>query len=99
MEQMNMQGMEVINFNFEDTSLPGPVRELRPAVYKQGDGYCVILGPDLQHGISGCGNTPQAALENWNKHLQERIKTADAGDDLLLQEIIDYLNTKRANVW
>jgi len=36
-------------------------------------GPCWVLKLDPQEGVFGCGESPKAALLDWNKHLQERI--------------------------
>lgn len=35
--------------------------------FKDGDSWCVLLGKDLQTGISGFGDTPIKAILDFNK--------------------------------
>lgn len=59
--------------DFDDLELPPNVRILRPLVYKDGDSFCVVLGPNPQDGVFGCGNTAKEALKDWDVHLQEYL--------------------------
>ncbi|MRI57747.1 hypothetical protein D8770_28205, partial [Methylobacterium sp. DB1607] len=40
-----------------------------PRVFKDGDAWCCLLGENLQDGIAGFGNTPDAALRNFRERL------------------------------
>lgn len=61
--------------------------------YKDGDQWCVLYGSNLQEGISGFGDTPDAAMENfdlnWNKHLtEEELQSSHADLQLQLEEAL-----------
>lgn len=46
-----MEELEVGSMDYDDTTLPQPVREFRPVVYLDGSDYCRLLGPDPQDGF------------------------------------------------
>ena len=54
----------------------------RPTVAPDGDQWCALYGPDIMEGVCGFGDTPEAAMrdfdENWAK---ERTPTAQAKGD------------------
>lgn len=83
MKQMHIDPEAVIN-----VPLTGAAKELRPVVFKEGDSFCVLLGPDPQAGVFGCGSTPKQALSDWEDHLQEHL--AGAGDD---DEIVQHVKS------
>lgn len=58
----------------DNLKVPASVAALRPTLFKDGNSYCTILGPDPSIGIFGCGNTPEAALADWDKHLKECLE-------------------------
>lgn len=98
MEQMKMDKLEVVPLNYEDAALPADVRELRPAMYVDGDAYCCILGPDPAVGIFGCGYTKDEAVADWQNQLNERISKAPENDEIA-QEIIDLKSAGKNEVW
>ncbi|MBW8683495.1 hypothetical protein [Chitinophaga rhizophila] len=98
MEQMNMAGLELVPMDYENEPLPKEVKELRPAVYLDGDAYCVILGPDPQEGVFGCSCTKEGAIEDWRNHLLSRIAHPSEEDNFAL-EVIDMLKTSKNDVW
>jgi len=89
MEQMSLDGLEVIPMDFENEQLAKPVRDFRPAVWKDGEHYCCLLGPDPQQGM---------ALRDWTTHFRERLANADE-DDLIAQEIKDFKSMSKDDVW
>lgn len=42
------------------------VEALRPKISKDGDQWCVLYGDNLQEGVSGFGNTPMEAIQDFN---------------------------------
>lgn len=87
---MGTRGLEIIAVEYEDRQMPSLIKEFRPMVFKDGNSFCVILGPDPQEGVFSCGATPEAALLDWDKHLRERAKDPKAGDELdeYIQDIL-----------
>jgi hypothetical protein len=98
MEQMNLEGMNVIPMNYEDPALPAAVRDFRPAIYVDDSGYCCILGPDLERGIVGHGANQQEAIADWLQQFNERIARPAAHDELA-KEIIDSMSISKKDVW
>jgi len=48
---------------------PSVVR--RPRVFPDGDQWCALLGEDLQSGVAGFGDTPEAACRAFDKKWTE----------------------------
>jgi len=91
MEQMKLDGLEIVAVNFDDPSLPEHARQLRPLIWHDGDAYCVLLGPDPQSGVFGCEKSLEAALDDWNNNVRERL-AHPRNDDEVAQFIKDNLN-------
>ena len=89
MKQMDLPAEMKENIDFTDLNLPHAVRVLRPLVFKDGDSFCVVLGPDPQEGVFGCGKTANEALHDWNEHLKERIEQNNKND-----EVADYVRKR-----
>ncbi|SFC30780.1 hypothetical protein SAMN05421747_10836 [Parapedobacter composti] len=98
MEQMKVPEERIIQLNYEDAGLHINVRELRPVIFEGSEGYYCVLGPDVQSGIAGSGNTIAAALANWIDALEERIKNP-ADDDEVALYAIDVLQASNRKVW
>lgn len=47
-----------------DYGLPSAI--YRPRVFKDGNMWCALYGVDLQDGVSGFGDTPAAAVADFN---------------------------------
>jgi hypothetical protein len=52
---------------------------IRPRVFVDGDQFCALYGENLQEGICGFGNTPEEALEEFDK---EWVKGFEAVEPL-----------------
>jgi hypothetical protein len=98
MKQMDIPGNRVVEINYENADLSRPVKELRPVVWVDEQGYSCILGPDPQEGIIGTGSSVEAALADWEQQLKERVRTAGSADELA-QYVIDTLRISKADVW
>lgn len=47
----------------------------RPSVYPDGDQWCALYGDNLQEGVAGFGDTPEAAMRQFDiEWLNARIK-------------------------
>jgi len=93
-----MKGLEIVTIDYENKDVPVLVQDLKPQVYKDGDSFCCLLGPDPQAGVFGCGNDVDAALNDWVLHLRERIAKPNP-DDAIAMEITDYLSMSKKDVW
>jgi hypothetical protein len=49
------------------------VQKLKPRVYREGNIFCCLSGPDPETGIFGTGESPDSAIISWRKNLQERF--------------------------
>lgn len=47
---------------------------LRPVISLDGNQWCALYGENLQEGISGFGNTPLEALDNFDKAMCQGVK-------------------------
>lgn len=55
-------------------------QKMQPTVYKDGDSFSCLSGPDRETGIFGSGDTPAAAIDNWKLALDHKLKKF-TGDD------------------
>ena len=79
---MNVPDDWKISVDFNDPGLPKAVKTLRPLVYQEGEDFCVVLGPDPQEGVFGCGHTVDEALKDWDAHVKDRIQHHEEDDDV-----------------
>lgn len=63
---------ETITLDYDDPRLPANVRVFKPVVWRDETLYCVISGPNAQQGIFGCGESIEAALQDWNRRLEKK---------------------------
>jgi hypothetical protein len=87
MKQFTVDESKKIEVDYNDNEIPESVRILKPLLFlEESEGelraYCVVLGPDPQAGIFGCGDTPNEALQDWDNHLQEFKSQHEAGDEV-----------------
>jgi hypothetical protein len=53
---------------------PGsPAAQLRPKIGMADDVWLAFIGPELQEGASGLGQTPRDALDDFNRHFMEPL--------------------------
>lgn len=98
MKQMDINEQQKVSFDFSTPELPDYVKEFQPLLYKDGDKYCAVLGPDITKGIFGCGRTAMDALLSWHNNLLDALPQADPNDEVM-QFVIDTINTKKKDVW
>ena len=98
MKQMNVEESIKVNVDFTATGIPANAKKLEPLVYKDGDLYCCLLGPNPEEGIFGCGDNTELALADWEKHLTERLATSSV-DDPVSQYVKDVLKADDTEVW
>jgi hypothetical protein len=82
MEQLNVDEALKVEINFDEPKLPQSVITFRPLVYIDGEFYTCVLGPDLQTGVTGCGQTIDQALADWDNNLQDRIRYHKEEDEV-----------------
>jgi hypothetical protein len=90
MKQMNIDPEQIVEAEYTGAAIA-----LKPIVFKDGDSYCCVLGPDPQQGVFGCGDTPAEALAEWETNLQLRLKNANQDDEVVraVMEIISKRST------
>lgn len=98
MKQMDIPVNRVTDIDYENGKFSKAVKDLRPVVWADEQGYCCLLGPDPQEGILGVGNTIEAALQDWEQQLRERVRTAVVYDELA-QYVINTLRISKDDVW
>lgn len=98
MQQMNIDKSKVVPIDFESEDLPLPVRQFKPALYKEGELFCCILGPDPETGVYACGATEDGAINKWIAALNERMKNQNPDDKVALY-IKDTLAASKNDVW
>jgi hypothetical protein len=49
---------------------PRPFLRTGAKVYRDGDAWCVTVGPDIQAGVAGFGNTVQEAQDAFDEQWQ-----------------------------
>jgi hypothetical protein len=89
MKQLSVTNEMKVDIDYSNHEVPESVKTFQPLLYKDGDSYCCVLGPDPQLGIFGCGDTPIHALLDWDKHLKD-YKPKDENDEvnLYIQRIL-----------
>ena len=55
---------EMLSVTYE---MQRPFYLLRPDIYKDGDEWCCLYGPDLQIGVVGFGKTPDEAARKFDE--------------------------------
>lgn len=95
---MNVEESMKVNIDFTAPDLPASARRLEPLVWKEGDSYCCVLGPDPEEGVFGCGDTPQEALADWDEHLAEHLATT-TDENEVTRYVKDILRADDTEVW
>ncbi|OOG15923.1 hypothetical protein BWD42_22655 [Sphingobacterium sp. CZ-UAM] len=98
MEQMKIAAEKIVPIDFDSEELPYEIRELRPVVFKEETSYWCLLGPDVETGILGNGETVSDAFEDWLKMLRKRLKSTDDRDEVA-NFIRDSLTASNRKIW
>lgn len=48
---------------------------LRPRIFPDGSHWCALYGDNLQEGVAGFGETPEAAAKDFDKNWREQRAT------------------------
>jgi hypothetical protein len=75
----------VIPINYDDEGNSRFIKKLRPVVFRREEDYCCLLGPNLEHGIAGCGVTPDNAIINWEQQIMSRLENLEDNDTVALE--------------
>lgn len=98
MQQMAVDESAIVRIDYSSPDLPFSVREFRPTVYKDREGYNCLLGPDTETGIFGTGVSIRQAVNDWDRSFSERLQHQDP-DDEVVQYIRDTRATHKKDVW
>lgn len=98
MEQMNVEENKKVVLNYEDPTLTKFVRQFRPLVYRDGNLYCCILGPNPETGVFACADSLEDTLQQWTEEVKKRASAPGTGDEVK-QYINDTLNQSVDDVW
>jgi len=63
-----------------DAHPTSPAARLRPKIGMAGELWLAFIGPELREGNSGLGQTPRAALEDFNRHFMEPLISRNGSD-------------------
>jgi hypothetical protein len=98
MRQMKIDGLGQVFIDYESPGLAKSVQDLRPALYKEGNLFCCVLGPSPQEGIFGCGESVDTALAAWDKQLKNRLIDPKE-DDEVIQFVLDNIDASSWIIW
>ncbi|MDQ0965387.1 hypothetical protein QFZ20_000790 [Flavobacterium sp. W4I14] len=98
MEQMNVEDSVKVKIDFSKKELPKSAQKLRPLVWKDGDSFCCLLGPDPKVGVFGCGDSPLTAIVDWDTHLGNRL-AGPSQEDEVIQYVKDVYKADNTEVW
>lgn len=56
-----------------------PSAVFRPALSIDGNQYCALFGDDLQSGVAGFGDTPEAAMADFDKAWRTPLPSSPSG--------------------
>ena len=45
----------------------------RPKIYIDGDKWCALYGDDIQDGVAGFGDSPQKAMEDFDRNFNKSL--------------------------
>ncbi len=90
-DNLNLETLAEIEIDYADVGYPAKARKLKPHVFKDGNAYCCIYGPDPQVGIFGCGDTPLEAIEDWEADLEKRIERLTEGEDHITADALERI--------
>ncbi|WP_276484158.1 hypothetical protein [Paraflavitalea pollutisoli] len=91
MQQLSVPEELLIKIDYDSVDLPAEVQEFRPTVYRNGEEYCCLLGPDPELGIFGNGMTVREAVNNWVQDFKERLASPLPDD-----EVVIFIQNNRA---
>ena len=95
---MSSEGLDTVLIDYEMEDLPQSVKELRPAMFREGGSFCCILGPDPETGIFGRGDNPKAAFDDWDRRFKERMALNPKNDEVV-EFVLDNMDAVNWQVW
>jgi predicted RNase H-like HicB family nuclease len=73
---------QLIDFDFSRPGIPSTAISLQPELMKQEEGYSCSWSTDTGAEITGNGETPEDALQNWDKALQDHLRQTNSNKKL-----------------
>jgi hypothetical protein len=70
---LKMNAGDVISINYEDLNLPPSFLAFKPILFKNGELYCCLLGPNPHEGIFGFGRSVDSAISFWELEFKKRL--------------------------
>lgn len=64
---MDSQWYAAQEANITEQARRAPHVLMRPAVFPDGNAWCALYGEDIQMGVAGFGDTPEAACADFDK--------------------------------
>ena len=98
MKQMHIDESVIVNLDYEAPGLSAAMKEFKPVVFRDKEGYGCLLGESREAGVFGWGSTVAEAIADWQKHFAERMQRPRATDELV-QYILDTRNASKKDVW
>ncbi len=98
MEQMIIDQSAIVAIDFTAADVDRTLKTLQPVVFQEGEQFACHLGPDMEHGILGKGDSPEAAIADWKAALKQRVEHAGEEDELATF-VKDSLNFSKNDVW
>lgn len=56
-----------------------PSAVFRPTLSIDGNQYCALFGADLHSGVAGFGDTPEAAMADFDKNWRTPLRNSPSG--------------------
>jgi hypothetical protein len=72
---------DIIEINYSGSDFPSSFRAFKPILFKSGQLYCCLLGPNMLEGIFAMGFTVDAVISQWNVEFKKRLIEEDSKDD------------------
>ena len=70
---------DIITYDPNQIGVPSSVKMLKPMLYKDGDAFCLLAGPDPQSGTFGCGPTVESAMEDFEQTFKKGENASKKG--------------------
>lgn len=98
MQQMNIPEEQRVDIDLTREEWSRPIRTLLPVVFRRGGTFYSLLGPSMEGGILGKGQSVEEALAVWEEELRRRIMNSDENDEVATYAK-DALGTHKKDVW
>lgn len=98
MQQILIDKSLVVPLDYDSKKLHGYIRQFKPTLYREGEAFVCVLGPDEETAIYGRGSTEDEALQDWETAFNERLKSKGE-NDVVVQYIKDTIATSPKDVW